>query len=290
MRWKAWVTAVVLVVAGCGHATPTTGAGAAVEVTPTCPTDTENVTRGAVPDGFVTAWVLRCRSEVRDVPDKGKWAVRIEERADTAAPDLIAQLRRPSDPAWNGACSMELVVPPYFVLVDAAGKAIVPDIPRDGCRKPRREAIAAVNALPFHVVSETQVNQVQSQQSIESGCSDARKNTVALSEGRPGSPTPTWPKAVTTIRVCVYDHVTVDSVPVGKLASARTVSGDAAKTLTDALDKAGPAAACTTQASRFAYLMAGGDGPTVELDGCHRMLRQNNTLGQLDDATLALIG
>jgi hypothetical protein len=58
-----------------------------------------------------------------------------------------------------------------------------------------------------------------------------------------------------------------------------------------ALDSAPPAAACTMRHTAFAALTADDDGgwAMVELDGCHRLLRTNNTLGQLDGTTIDLL-
>lgn len=62
-------------------------------------------TRGGIPDGFVAAWLLRCRDEVREVPGEGGWSVRVTERSDTPATELVDLPNRPSDPPPNdGVC------------------------------------------------------------------------------------------------------------------------------------------------------------------------------------------
>lgn len=48
-------------------------------------------------------------------------------------------------------------------------------------------------------------------------------------------------------------------------------------------------AACTVTHTRFAVLHSRADSATVELDGCRRLLRPDNTFGQRDESTTALI-
>ena len=94
------------------------------------------------------------------------------------------------------------------------------------------------------------------------------------------------------MRVCVYDPMPGKDVPGGRLRTARTIDGGAAADLVAALDKAGPAAACSVPHSRFALVAPGGpkSWAMAELDGCHRLLRPDGTLGQLDDRVVGLLG
>jgi hypothetical protein len=247
--------------------------------------------RSPIPDGFATAWVLRCRSETRDLPGKGKWTVSIVERADTPATELVAELRKPSDPKTQDPCTLELVTPPYFLLVDASGKAILPSVPTDGCGKPKRDATKPLDGMSFRVLSETPVGQVQSQRSIDTGCPDGYKDMIAIVAGsaRATPATPVWGVPVEALRLCVY--VTDGAEQVGHLAAAKTIDGDAARALIDLFDKVGPAAACAAPHTRFATLSPNGttNSAVVELDGCNRLLRPDNTLGQLSATTVAAI-
>jgi hypothetical protein len=293
VRWVV-VFMLALAVAGCGRPAPLAGnGGSPVPVGPACAPpavpDGSQQDRQAIPDGFATAAVQRCRTEVRDVPGRGKWNVEITERADTPAADLVAQLRRPSDPLTAGPCTMELVPPPVFLLVDAAGRTVLPAVPTDACGKPRAEVRAALDALPFHTLSEKQVNQVQSQESVDSGCAQQWKDMLRIDLGRarPAAATgPLWPEPVSSIRVCVYGS---DQASGGKLAGTRTVTGSAATALAGALGGAGAAASCPADHTRFAVLTAAGTGSwaIAELDGCLRLLRPDGTLGQLDRDVVA---
>jgi hypothetical protein len=246
-----------------------------------------------MPTDFVTAAVVRCRIEERDVPGQGKWLFLVNERADSPAAELVAQLRRPSDAPTADACDAMLVVPPEFFLVDAAGKAITPAIPTDTCGKPRREALAELEKLPYKPVSAKQRNQVQTPLSITSGCTDDLKDMFAIAGKDARRATgPVLGAPVTALLVCVYDQVTRDSEPLGKLSATRSIEGDAAAGVLAALDKAGPGSDCSTPHTRFAVLTGSqhtGGFAMVELDGCHRLLRNDNTLGQLDGATVAML-
>ena len=221
--------------------------------------------------------------------------VLVAERADTSASDLVDQLRRPSDSSSTPTpCRAMLVIPPYFALVDPAGKALLPAIPTDECANPREEARTALEALPFRVLSETRVRQLESQQSIDSGCSEFWKDELTIDAGhaKPGPATPLWPTPA-ALRVCIYDTSRSTEDLVGQFASGRTLTGDAAKTLSDALGKAGPATACSTPHARFAVvnLDSTGQRAVAALDGCRHVLRPNNTIGQLDASAIdALIG
>ena len=305
VRWKPCLAALALamVAAGCGKVP---SSGEPVWVEPVCPKDgalgpgpvapgQEPTPRSVVPDGFVTAWVLRCRTEIRDLPSKGRWSVIVTERADTDAAELVEQLRTPSDPRSTDACTLEMVVPPHFLLVDAAGNAFLPTMPTDGCGKPRAEARNLLNELAFRTLSEVPLNQVQSQGSVDTGCSDSWKDELTI-VGTDARPAPAKPASFTptgSIRVCVYDRISGGDLPVGQFSRAHTISGDAAAALVAALNNAGPAAACSAPHTRFAVLSSNGTASwaTVELDGCRRLLRPDYTLGQLDEPTVApLIG
>jgi len=306
MLWKTCLgTLLIALVAGCGAAPARDAGGGSAEtpappvwVEPRCPDQLPDgsgasTITGGIPADFVTSWVLRCRTDIREVPGEGRWLVLVTERADTPAADLLDLLRQPSDPP-SGACPAMLVVPPYFALVDPAGEALLPTIPTDRCRFPREEARDAVEALPFRVLSEKRVRQLESQGSIDAGCSESWKDELVIEgeHARPGPATPVWPAPSDALRICVYD--TGGAVePVGRFASGRTITGDAARALAELLDKAGPAATCSAPHTRFAVVSRDGAAQraVAELDGCRRLLRPDNTLGQLDAPAIdALIG
>jgi hypothetical protein len=248
--------------------------------------------RGRIPEDFVTAWVLRCRSETRDVPGQGKKIFQIAERADTGAAELVARLRRPSEPRTDGPCPAIMVVAPYFVLVNADGRGILPAVPANACGQPNLELVKPLDSMAFRVLSEVATGQAQSQNSADTGCSDSWKDLVALEErtARPGPARHLWSYPVSSVRVCVYDRISGGDLPVGRLAGGRSLAAEDARLLLDALDGVGPAGACTAPHTRIAVVHGGAQWAVAELDGCRRLLRPDHTLGQLDERVVALLG
>ena len=307
--WKTCTVVLILasVVGGCSASPSAQEPGTAptpgppVWVEPTCPLrmarfDGAPVARGAVPEDFVPARVIRCRIENRRIQDRATWIVIVAEQADTAAIDLVAELRQPSDspgglpPGVGCAAGFSL---PHFLLVDAAGRAIMPAIPFDACRLPRQEALRALEALPFHIVSETPVRPNASD--IQTGCASSWEDVLAidpnLAQPQPAPARHLWSRH-DAVNVCSYHRISGDNSSTGWFSTGRTITGDEAKVLLDALDNAGPAVACTSSHTRFAILSTGdatGDTAMIELDGCLRLLRQDYTLGQLDRSTVATL-
>lgn len=289
------MAALVLLVAGCGGngelpVGEAPAPGPPVWVEPNCPADAANgpisgageVKRGAVPGDFVTVSVMRCRPGFKQVPGQGEWTTAIAEKADTSAGDLVAQLRQPSAPSTDGACTMEFITSPYIMLINAEGKAVLPEIPKDPCGKPKIEVRNAADALPYKLVSETPVHQSQSQLSLETGCPDSWKDLLAIDglSYKPGPAAKIWPGPA-QVRVCVYQSVS----DAGKLVSGRSVPVEQLP----ALDSAGPAAPCKARHTGFATLASENRDAWIELDGCHRMIRPDQSLGQLDAATVATL-
>jgi hypothetical protein len=154
------LVASALVLTGCGLAdnpgsrTPSAPPEPAF-VEPVCPPGAtpglvEPATGTAVPEDFQVAWVLHC-------PGAGADGQMVTERADTAATELLAELRRPSDPLTNGVCPTILIIPPYVLLVDGAGRAVHPYFPTDACGQPREAARNEVQELDFRVVERAPV-------------------------------------------------------------------------------------------------------------------------------------
>jgi hypothetical protein len=158
MRTVPAVLAAALLATACGADEPPRQA-APVRVAATCPPAGEQVGGGGVPADFRATAVIRCTSQVRQLPGRrGDWLVRVEERAAAGLERLLAELRRPSDPRDPGrSCTLEQLIVPYFMLIDAAGQAMVPAVPTDDCGKPRPEIVEALNALRYRTVSVTPV-------------------------------------------------------------------------------------------------------------------------------------
>jgi hypothetical protein len=111
---------------------------------------------------------------------------------------------------------------------------------------------------------------------------------IGADHHRAGPARPMWSGPVTSIRVCVFDRISSGPIPVGRFRGGHTITGAAVAALLEALDAAPPAAACTASHTAFAVLTADNAGgwAMVELDGGHRLLRPDGTLGQLDETTI----
>ena len=300
----AAAVAVLLAATACGSrhaddpgrvaAAAPAAAGAAVHC-PTTPQLPAPQTEQPLPDGFTTAWVLRCGDQVRAVSGQGRWWFRIEERADTDAAELVAALRRPDAHRPPGtACPQVLILPPYFALVDASGTAVRPRVPRDTCGQPQRQALAALQALPFRETAATRLHQEQSQESIDTGCGQMWTDAFAadtLAHTRPAAARRIWSKTPDAVRICLWRSAE-RGMP--RLVSARTVSGRQLAALLTRLDRLPAAGSCGPRHQRFAvleYLRRGwyDDAVYAGLDGCRPVLRPDHTLGQLDPNTAELI-
>ena len=63
--------------------------------------------------------------------------MRVTERAGGPVPKLLDMLRKPFEPLpANTMCPAIAYSKPYFMLVDAEGKALLPDVPTSACGKP----------------------------------------------------------------------------------------------------------------------------------------------------------
>ncbi|HEY6749482.1 MAG TPA: hypothetical protein VI357_27660 [Mycobacteriales bacterium] len=226
---------------------------------------------------------------------QGRWWFRIEERADTDAVELVAALRRPdAHRPPETVCPGVLILPPYFALVDASGTAVRPRVPRDICGQPQRQALAALQTLPFRETAATRLYQEQSQESIDTGCGQMWTDAFAgdtLAHTRPAAARRIWSKTPDAVRICVWRSAR-PGMP--QLVSARTVSGGDLGALLARLDRLPAARACGQVHQRFVvleYLRRGwyDDAVYAGLDGCRLVLRPDHTLGQLDPDTAELI-
>ena len=88
-------------------------------------------------DGFTVSWLLRCPIPRFNGP-------RLTQRAEGPATEVLTLLKEPNDPPPEACADYGLVLPDY-VLVDAAGNAIQPVLPTDGCR-PKKSVRDALDA------------------------------------------------------------------------------------------------------------------------------------------------
>lgn len=129
--------------------TPSPGAAA-------CANWPANVPKGRLPVTFTAVQVLRCVTSVKEIPGKGLFLAGTLERSTstTGIARLDAALRRPSTHVPAGTmCPMIAFVPPQIVLVASDGSMLSPTIPLVGCGAIDSPVLAALNAMPWQVLS-----------------------------------------------------------------------------------------------------------------------------------------
>jgi hypothetical protein len=129
-----------------------TGAPAAGESA--CSNWPADAPRGRLPLTFTPVEVLRCVTSVKDVPGKGLFLAGTLERSTSGIARLVAALRRPSTHVPTGTmCPMIAMLPPEIVLVARDGSMLTPTIPVVGCGVIDSPVLAALNAMPWQVLS-----------------------------------------------------------------------------------------------------------------------------------------
>ncbi|MEU8297969.1 hypothetical protein AB0C04_11860 [Micromonospora sp. NPDC048909] len=232
-------------------------------------------------DTFTPVTAVLCGQEARQRPGGGRDLVVTERRADDVAA-LVAALRLPDEPPARGACTADLVLPPWLALLDERGGWLRPGIPADGCGKPRAEVRAALGGLRLTTVSTRTVREIESAEAAAAGCAQQWADMVAVRTASGPSPTrATGPPPIAAdvaVRLCVYRVPAREqgsAKPAGEFAYGRVLPPDRWATVARALAETGPAAACATPAGRVALLRPAhtpGAEVYVELDGCRRVL------------------
>ncbi|MEO3743513.1 hypothetical protein [Plantactinospora sp. B5E13] len=263
--------------------------------------DEDPLTLPRLPDSFVATSAVLCVRAPQQRPAGGQDLVEFERRAEDVG-DLVTALRLPDEPRTDNPCLLNLVLVPWFALLDAEGRWNRPGVPRNACGQPRREVTRALDQLTLTQVSARPVREIESAGAAASGCGQGRADTIAMhtrlapaqTSGRlDGVPL----GSARQIRLCVY-RVPADqqgsTKPAGDFEYGLLLPRDRWTVLRAALADRGPARECALPAGRFALLQEAGvpvgAEVTVELDGCRRILLTagsgDSTLTQ-GDAALA---
>ncbi|MFC3500937.1 hypothetical protein ACFOOK_08180 [Micromonospora krabiensis] len=232
-------------------------------------------------DTFTPVAVILCGQQVQRRPDGGQELVATERRAGEVTA-LVAALRLPDEPRYEGPCTLDMVIPPWLALLDQQGRWVRPGIPVGPCGKPRTEVTEALDRLSTTTVATRPVQEVESSEAAAAGCAQRWADLVAVqvaTGGRTGpvSGPPAYADRI-VLRLCVYqvpERERGSGKPAGDFAYGRILTPDQAEAVTGALAATGPVVACATHAGRFAVLRpARGPGADVyvELDGCRRVL------------------
>jgi hypothetical protein len=268
-----------------------------------CATEVPEPNLGASADGltlprlgtdFVATAAIVCATQPERRPDGGEDLLQVESRADDVTA-LIAALRLPDQADTQRACTMELPVVPWLVLLDAAGRWVRPGLPKDECGKIRIEVRQAIGALKLTRITARTLSEIESSGAAASGCGQRWADMVSVetTSGRSLAQAATNPLAVAQrVRLCVY-RVPADEQGSNKPAGTFERGGILTPARRDSIEKAlvltTPARACAAHAGRFALLRAvDGVGADIyiELDGCQRIMVTPNsgapTLAQAD--------
>ena len=292
----AIVTAAAFVAAGCGTATPSRPVDRVLQrpaqptVVPRDPCADWNADltkhsraprwkREPLPAGFTPVLLITCDLQERTTAATGEWTYRVEKRATRGLESVVAALRStlPPPPSGSYGCTTELRLDPWFLLIDSAGRVVLPAVPHDrACDQP---IDVGLERLDYTITSATKVRQQSTPAELATGCTDQWKNEPRIAVDM-GASRPARTRQVVSERptsVCTYAS---GHSEVGRfIGGARLTQPDA--TRIGHLLAGGPAQAGSScpPADDFALIhTTGGNWVYVELTGCHRLVVSEGSL------------
>jgi hypothetical protein len=140
---------------------PTVSGGRVTPGEPACVGWPASAPRASLPVSFVPVTVERCVNGAQTIPGKGLWQTASLQRADSDLDALISALHQPSGTHKPGtACPALAIIPPQVVLISATGQELIPRLPVSGCGLIQSRVLAALAALPWHLVSVRLIAQI----------------------------------------------------------------------------------------------------------------------------------
>lgn len=244
-----------------------------------------SLSRAAVLHFHAVAAVL-CAAGTRTYPD-GVWSVELRRVGTRGLAELVAALGRADDDATHEtSCALYLDIDPALYFVDAAGRIVHPRYPRDGCGHLQRAAVAATNAIGWSTLSLTKVQLDIPKDPVARACGRAWKNMISVESAHAGTSRggPVLARdAGRPLIVCRY-HMSTDPVAGTYVYGTRLSAGNSATLLTS-LDQPAPTTPCSAQQDFVVVHAPPGEIAYIELGGCWRVLRDDNTLGSANRAT-----
>jgi hypothetical protein len=139
---------------GSATPVPTVSGGPVVGGEPACVGWPSHAPTASLPVSFVPVSVERCVSGAQTVPGKGLWSTASLQRADSGLAALISALHQPPAGHVPGTvCPALAMIPPQVVLISATGQELIPRLPVSGCGLVQSQVLAALDTLPWRLVS-----------------------------------------------------------------------------------------------------------------------------------------
>ncbi len=237
-----------------------------------CPPDPTAASEQLV--AFHPVAAVTCNQETRQLPGQGEWLVSVRRVATGGVSALQAAFELPNDSVSDGFCDLVGYLALPIILVDAAGHAIVPTMPHDGCGRPLAAFGVALGHVAWHEVEVRPIRVVVTPAAQAAHCAQDFKNMSALSgppsggKHSPGGPIFATPPS--TAHFCLYE-ATGSDLSVGTFDRGVVLSVSDTRKLLGALTGPRPGGHCPTQRQFVAITTDDGSWATVELGGCWRV-------------------
>jgi hypothetical protein len=233
-------------------------------------------------DAFHAVAAITCYQETRELPGQGEWLVSVRRVATSGVPALQAALELPNQSTTDGGCDLVGIEVPPIVLVDAAGHAMQPTVPVDGCHQPLKAFWAAIDQVTWHEVEVRPIRSVVTPGAQAAQCQQEFKNMTAVLGSASGtvasSGGPIFDPQVSAVRVCLY-QATGSGLDGGTFERGVDLSAADTRKLLAALTGPGRGTDCPAQRQFAAITAADGEWATVELGGCWRVARSSSHPG-----------
>jgi hypothetical protein len=236
--------------------------------------------RQKLPAGFRPVLLVTCTQEERTTPADGQWTYVVEQDATDGLDAVVAALRAtPSPPPTGGVmCVLSLVSDPYFLLVDASGTVVLPEVPHErACNRPMDVGLSTLHFTEKHAFK---VYQQATPAELATSCSHKWKNEPKMFAHDGGTkPLDSPLVGFLPTTVCVYGPSAEDP-DVGSFSGGTALGAAHGRSLADSLARVsvGRSTCDAKPSDTFAVVTTGkADWLYVELDGCRRVLTNDGT-------------